>query len=72
MNVRNWTEGIGWNEMNGRKWMEINCFRENDGGEMKERGEGMKSEGRGRIGEYGDKVYRIMEIQKHKLDWLSK
>ena len=52
--------------------MEINCFRENDGGEIKERGEGMKSEGRGRIGEYGDKVYRIMEIQKHKLDWLSK
>jgi len=51
--------------------MEINCFRENDGGEWMER-EADEDLSRGRIGEYGDKVYRIMEIQKHKVDWLSK
>ncbi len=57
-----------WKEIN-----EINCFWENYGGEWMEREAGRDEDlSRGRIGEYGDKVYRIMEIQKHKVDWLSK
>ena len=54
--------------MSRRKGIEVNYWRENDRVEWMERDGGVKR----RIFEYGDKVYRIMEIQKHKVDWLSK